>query len=128
MLRPDRLPRPVLVRPQDGLHEVVAEEPGPSGHEQPLSCQVPQLVGQVADDDAEIFRDDLGGGHHRHASTSFRQWNASAYPLGALHSTPRRRMSARKVSFVNQCLSRWLANVSQIASTFRWTCGVSRRT
>ncbi len=32
-------------------------------------------------------------------STSFRPWNASAYPSGAAHSMPRRRISPSKVDF-----------------------------
>ena len=39
-------------------------------------------------------------------STSLRQWKASAYPLAALHSMPRIRISPRKVSRSNQRLER----------------------
>jgi hypothetical protein len=59
---------------QRRLDEVVAEEAGTAGDEQPLSGQHLELVSCPLGDVAQVALDDF----RAHASTSFRQWNASA--------------------------------------------------
>src|SRR4051812_22601495 len=44
------------------------------------------------------------------STLNFRETNASAYPDGARHSTPRSRMSPRNVASSNQSLLRWEPN------------------
>ena len=41
-----------------------------------------------------------------------RQKKPSAWPLGATHSIPRRRMSERNVSFSNYCFARCVSKAS----------------
>ena len=46
--------------------------------------------------------------------TSLRQKNPSAWPLGATHSIPRRRIRERNVSFSNHCFVRCVSKASMM--------------
>ena len=59
-----------------------------------------------------------GSGLYIQPITSLRVWNASANPDGALHSRPRSRITALKVSGVNQALLRWVPKSSMSRSVF----------
>ncbi len=74
---PDRLAA-LLICSQDRLHQLVAEEPGPSGDQESLAPHGGELVPQRRPDRVQIGVDHLGGALDLHASTSLRQWNASA--------------------------------------------------
>src|SRR5262249_24351889 len=66
-----------------------------------------------------LQRNDLHAVDLRHETTSFRQVNASASPLGEFDSIPRRLSIARKRSSVNHPLSRCVAKWESSVSTFR---------